>query len=596
MSATIQTKPVNRAKKKKSINSSKKALKLNVVLFEPFRDAMEISFYDRKPEDPFSDEPPVYELNGNHLPDELEMEMDRDEYLHTRYAAEPGAPYTVSVDPQTTNFLFLKAYGFQKIANYFINEVPGVVVENNFVNQLVVWIELDHSGNGQAHNTIRYERYGLDFYMGRYSGNRQTPELLVSYQGVSEVLDISLSGLSGGHELVNKVITADGRCVRWKDEKVQRRIRPEECHPVLNIDLKKMLNFPFYTKRVHNKYIDQRKKISAFYQTFLDTTTFRRETGLLPKEFFQPDPKQISKEDLNRYPMRFGKGKVAETAYWGLNKYGPFRGAPHPAPWFLIVAPQDSYQLFKQKVVTPLIEGNGYYPGMSRFVNMNPKFLKEPVLYTDLENPEEEVIRKLSEYRFPAGKGAVLFCSSLSKDDQNHPRNKQFFRIKEYLLERGIVSQAFDAEKVQKTTEQNIGWWHQHVSTALLAKLGGIPWVTGESHHKELIIGVSAYKPEWSAEKYTGSAFSFDNGGHFRGFDFFEGEDIRYFCGAVKKALRMFIAEHGSEATERVVIHFYKQLKGKDMRQIMKVMYELNCRSEERRVGKESKQRMGRWQ
>src|SRR5690625_2294518 len=96
----------------------------------------------------------------------------------------------------------------------------------------------------------------------------------------------------------------------------------------------------------------------------------------------------------------------------------------------------------------------------------------------------------------------------------------------------------------------------KHVSIAIIAKLGGVPWVTGNSFKKELIIGVGAFKPVWSADRFTGSAISFDNSGQFRGFDFFEGEGIALLCGRIKRALRMFIDEEDHSRAERIVIHF----------------------------------------
>src|SRR5690625_7876150 len=110
---------------------------------------------------------------------------------------------------------------------------------------------------------------------------------------------------------------------------------------------------------------------------------------------------------------------------------------------------------------------------------MQTQLLAEPVLYTDMENPEEEVIQKLSDYRFPAkGKGAVLFVSSISKFESNLNRTKQFFRIKEWLLNRGNVSQAFDADNMASTRAGGVVGWDEPERTDRLAKIGGATRVT----------------------------------------------------------------------------------------------------------------------
>jgi len=555
---------------------SQKKLRLNVAVFEPFSEPVGISFYKRIPSDPFGEHPPAFSLNGRHLPGELNMDMEQDEYLFTRFVAEDEAPYTVKAHPSEENRLFWKVYGHQKIADFFLTYGAGLAVQHNFVNQLTVWEPDNPENRGPVR---RYRKYTLSFSMGRYSGNWQTPELLISYSGMAEVLNRPVSELKGRAEFVNWVINSDGRCVRTRRADGQQGINPSECKPVLNRKLREALGMDQPYRRTNNRYTDARKQINAFYKKYLNTPKFKELTGLRVKGFYQPEAKQIAAADLSKYPILFRKGRTAPAPFFGLRNYGPFKRSPEARPWILIVAPKALYQEFREKVVLPLIHGNGAYPGLSEFVHMQTQLLAEPVLYTDMENPEEEVIQKLSDYRFPAkGKGAVLFLSSISKFESNLNRTKQFFRIKEWLLNRGIVSQAFDADNMQSTRAGGILWWHQHVSTALLAKLGGVPWVTGNSFKKELIIGVGAFKPVWSADRFTGSAISFDNSGQFRGFDFFEGEGIALLCGRIKKALRMFIDEEDHSRAERIVIHFYKEIGWRDMKKILDVFYGLKCK------------------
>src|SRR5690625_5432836 len=87
----------------------------------------------------------------------------------------------------------------------------GLSVQHNFVNQLTVWDPDNPDNRGLVR---RYRKYTLSFSMGRYSGNWQTPELLISYSGMAEELNRPVSEMKGRGEFVILVIISDGRCVR----------------------------------------------------------------------------------------------------------------------------------------------------------------------------------------------------------------------------------------------------------------------------------------------------------------------------------------------------------------------------------------------
>src|SRR5690625_7793117 len=93
----------------------------------------------------------------------------------------------------------------------------------------------------------------------------------------------------------------------------------------------------------------------------LNTSIFKELTGLRVKGFYQPEAKQIAAADLSKYPILFRKGRTAPAPFFGLRNYGPFKRSPEARPWILIVAPKALYQEFREKVVLPLIHGNGAY-------------------------------------------------------------------------------------------------------------------------------------------------------------------------------------------------------------------------------------------
>jgi hypothetical protein len=274
--------------------------------------------------------------------------------------------------------------------------------------------------------------------------------------------------------------------------------------------------------------------------------------------------------------MLFGNRRSANTAYAGLIKHGPYASAPEARPWIITIAPKASERVVTQKIAEPLLEGTNGFPGLAKFAHLNAELLSEPILYDDRKSPAADVLQQLERYPFPQDRrGVALLFSSIPEHDPNINRRREFFRIKEKLLQMGIVSQGFDEQKIIETAPSSLKWWHQHVATAILAKLGGVPWKAGEGTDDELIIGIGAFRPRWSPKTFAGSAFSFDNSGRFHNFDFFEGSDIDHLCGGIRQAVNLFVREKGR--ARRVVIHYYKELKRDDERKINQVFYDLNC-------------------
>ena len=70
--------------------------------------------------------------------------------------------------------------------------------------------------------------------------------------------------------------------------------------------------------------------------------------------------------------------------------------------------------------------------------------------------------------------------------------------------------------------------------------------------------------------RYLGSAFSFTNEGHFQGFDCFRSNQIAELAGSVALAVKNYCAERKS--LQRLVIHFYKRLSGKELKPVEKAL------------------------
>jgi hypothetical protein len=116
------------------------------------------------------------------------------------------------------------------------------------------------------------------------------------------------------------------------------------------------------------------------------------------------------------------------------------------------------------------------------------------IKYKDENNPLPEIIEKLNNSNFNYENTYVAFyISPIAKFDEDKTRKKVYYRVKEELLKRRIISQVIDFDKL-KSKINNYQFELNNISLALLAKLEGKPWQLSTSSNKDLIIGVGAFK------------------------------------------------------------------------------------------------------
>lgn len=123
----------------------------------------------------------------------------------------------------------------------------------------------------------------------------------------------------------------------------------------------------------------------------------------------------------------------------------------------------------------------------------------------------------------------------------------------------GITSQVIFKENIAKSA---FNLFLPNIETAILAKLGGVPWRLKRDTSNELIVGVGAFYSVTRKSKYICSAFCFNNEGIFKGFDCFGAMDTDSLAGSIREAVGKFIASN-YKAT-RLIIHFYKDLSKKN--------------------------------
>jgi len=165
----------------------------------------------------------------------------------------------------------------------------------------------------------------------------------------------------------------------------------------------------------------------------------------------------------------------------------------------------------------------------------------------------------------------AFYLSHFQKTDTNITNQSIYFKVKETLLKRSIMSQTIDKNKF---SERNFGLSIANISIAMVAKLGGIPWALANKPEEELIIGFGAHTSQKSGIGYVGSSFCFDNRGLFQEFDCWPAEEAWELHSTLAVAIKNYRARN--QNVERVVIHYYKEMKKKDFEKIDRLIDELD--------------------
>ena len=87
-----------------------------------------------------------------------------------------------------------------------------------------------------------------------------------------------------------------------------------------------------------------------------------------------------------------------------------------------------------------------------------------------------------------------------------------------------------------------------------------------------MVIGVGAFTNQGENRRYIASAFSFQNNGLFRNFEYFNQNETKLLAGSILKAIRDFTSV---AQADKVVIHFYKEMSYEELQPIIDGMNKL---------------------
>lgn len=490
---------------------------------------------------------------------------------------QPVSPNDCRQGESPWSLSFLKKYYTHYLTMHFRGK--GIPASNNFVSDTEVWIKTKSPYPG-------CDGYRVVTLRVQFNSTDRKPELLVASGDVRSVYgkpvtDSVFTEMS--EELFNRVLFRN-QLYRYDDMPDSARRHMKEVYPCISFELLHELKIARPAPDKSNRYLKYSSEIDEFRKNYLEDPTLS-DFMLISTDWKQVKPQRL---DLSTMKMlHFGEGEHAEPKY-GVKLYGPKELIVEETVFFFILHENDKPLAI---TVNEFLSGkrSEFAGGLSAFLRM--KYNTEPqlsIVFNDKDNPLKEIEEKLRDKQFhPAKQYVAIYLSPHSKWTRNPIHKAIYYRIKETLLMKGIVSQTIEVDKTwgagrqtlqdgiftKAVIKENFHYSLPNILVAISAKLGATPWCFQTPPSNELVIGISAYKSRDLDKKYVGSAFSFTNEGRFQGFDCFRSNQINELAGSISLAVKEYCS--AKQSLKQLVIHFYKRLNWRELKPIEKALSEL---------------------
>lgn len=256
-----------------------------------------------------------------------------------------------------------------------------------------------------------------------------------------------------------------------------------------------------------------------------------------------------------------------------MKEYGPVQAPPTNKQIKLIFIFHEDDKELANKLYSYLKKGYKSFPGLESFVKIQFDIdTANTIRFTD-NNPITEITTSLANLQIDTENNAyaALYISRIKKDTLDEEEDAVYFRLKELLLSYGITSQVIFKNNINNPS---FNYFLPNIAIALLAKLGGIPWILYRPIKNDLVVGIGLDRSFVARNKFIGNAFCFKNDGSFKGFNVFESGDSISVANSIKEKIGQYILENNQ--CDRLVIHYYKKMSWEEEKPIRDVLDNLN--------------------
>ena len=506
------------------------------------------------------------------------------EHIFTTFTQEiPNAPSIKINLVKDKELRIYKQFLKHQLKTYFLEK--GYIVVKNFVRDVQVWMP------SKKGNTADYNLYYKFSFKILFATLTDLPELVVSYDGTSKVLTKSVKDIEEtefikrcvyGQKTFNYQMNLDTE----DKEEFYNSIEFDKAFPIFNLQLARALNIPIEEPdRPKNRYQKYVALITTFAKNYLFTEEFKTLFPFKQDAFIDVPGNRINHINPNLGLLEFGKDQYGNKRTHlvpkkAMNILNPYRRPSNQNIKIFFIchtSHKDSVLSFYQNLKEGVNTEKNYYKGLEAYVNIKATASREHFIeFTNENDPIPEIVEQLESLTFDHDniKYAAFYISPFDKFTPDPDDREIYIRIKELFLNEGIVTQVVDYEKmiINIQDQYNFQFSLQNMALAIHAKLGGAPWKLAVTDKKELVIGVGAFTNQGENRRYIASAFSFQNNGLFRNFEYFNQNETKLLAGSILKAIRDFTSV---AQADKVVIHFYKEMSYEELQPIVDGMNKL---------------------
>jgi hypothetical protein len=474
--------------------------------------------------------------------------------LYTNFQEASDPILNTEIDFETSTGIAKHYYNYL-IHNYFKDKVD--LIKSNFIYDTEIWITHTKTPNDN------YTGYSVFTVKVQFSKITSTPELVISYEGISKIAKKNVTEIGCDTKLYNWVVY-EGSLYKYDSMPDEAYYKLENVYPKLRYELYAPLGLPFVPNKDDDKYNTYLKNIKGLFAKFLNTEEFKAVIPITSNNFIsvQEGEEKHTSEEMNT--LIFGSENPCDDPYEGVKEYGPYSLPTKKHTKFIFIYHKDDepkYNLLKE-----WLQGkkNGF-KGITTYARL---LFSEDTSNNIVFNSVDTIIDEVRDHFFDAKLDAdsryiAFYITPFGSDEKDPVHKLQYYLVKQELLRHRVTSQAMDSNKFNS---YNFNFFFPPISVATIAKLGGVPWRLKRDPDKELIVGVGAFKNQEIGQRFIGSAFCFSNDGHFKGFECLPANQPDLLGGSIAKAIRNFKSKN--EKAERLIIHFYKSMSYRELKPI----------------------------
>jgi len=488
-----------------------------------------------------------------------------DEFLYSDLEEQTG---TGSVEVKLSEYPLIARAWYNKVIRVYLS-THSYLIQANYLNDTIFWFL-----EGKTGEYAIFYKYTL-----KVSFDQQTMQLslLVSWSGTSKILLRSLEEVIWANgidpALFGKVVF--NKSIYRFNQLPEEGLRNQgSVYPILNRELCDALGIVIPPQIESHPYRSDIRKIEAFYKKYLNNETFR---GLVPvKVQWQTLPaSSINRIGKPVTDLVFGNNEKGTEVHSMLKKRGPYRLIPGSSVTaFFIFHEEDKGAVAHLRSFLTGQNGSG---GMMNYTK-TPFYFNDHlnIVYTNKQNPLPEIEAAIRKLNLITGITYFAFyLSRFSRFGNTLQENAVYYKIRQALLSRGVVSQTMDKEKMINSGN-SLSYWIPNIASAAVAKLGGIPWKPDGNTINELVVGFGLYTSLNYQRKYTGASVCFSNDGRFLEFDAYPSDEPWQMAATLEKALKRYLESH--QTASRLIIHYFKDPSGREFDPVEKMLNSIDVK------------------